>query len=111
MRRSASSRSAELLPPNDKGRFMMTKTPGNEYVIKVPTPRNIALAAPYFHTGRTWHPRQAEAVMGAGQLGTQLSNDEVDKITAFLESLTGDQPKVSYPILPPSVAVTPLPRS
>ena len=42
---------AELLPPNDKGRFMVTKTPSDEYVFKVPTLRNIALTAPYFHTG------------------------------------------------------------
>jgi cytochrome c peroxidase len=101
---------AELLPPNDKGRFIVTKTPGDEYVFKVPTLRNIALTAPYFHTGRAWDLRQAVAVMGTSQLGAQLSDDEVDKITAFLESLTGDQPKVSYPILPPSGAVTPLPQ-
>jgi cytochrome c peroxidase len=27
---------AELLPPNDKGRFMVTKTPSDQYVFKVP---------------------------------------------------------------------------
>ena len=101
---------AELLPPNDKGRFMVTKTPGDEYVFKVPTLRNIALTAPYFHTGRSWDLRQAVAVMGTSQLGTQLTDDEVDKITAFLDSLTGDQPKVIYPILPPGGAATPQPQ-
>ena len=35
--------------------------------------------------------------MGTSQLGTQLTDDEIDKITAFLESLTGEQPKVAYP--------------
>jgi hypothetical protein len=69
--------------------------------------RNIALTAPYFHTGKAWDLRQAVAVMGTSQLGTQLTDDEIDKITAFLESLTGEQPKVAYPILPPSVATTP----
>ncbi|HQT76983.1 MAG: cytochrome C peroxidase [Rhodospirillales bacterium 20-64-7] len=101
---------AELLPPDDKGRFMVTKTPSDEYVFKVPTLRNIALTAPYFHTGKAWDLRQAVAVMGASQLGTQLSNDDIDKITAFLDSLTGEQPNVTVPILPPSVASTPRPQ-
>ena len=101
---------AELLPPNDKGRFVVTKTPSDEYVFKVPTLRNIALTAPYFHTGKAWDLRQTVAVMGTSQLGTQLTDDEIDKITAFLDSLTGEQPKVAYPILPPSVATTPRPQ-
>jgi cytochrome c peroxidase len=101
---------AELLPLTDKGRFMVTKTPGDEYVFKVPTLRNIALTAPYFHTGRAWDLRQAVAVMGASQLGIQLTDDDVDKIAAFLGSLTGEQPKVTYPILPPSTASTPRPE-
>ena len=100
---------ADVLPPTDKGRFMVTKTPSDEYVFKVPTLRNIALTAPYFHTGQVWDLRQAVAVMGTSQLGAQLTDDEVDKITAFLDSLTGEQPKVTYPILPPSVASTPRP--
>ena len=36
---------AEFLPPADKGRFMVTKTPSDEYVFKVPTLRNITLGA------------------------------------------------------------------
>ncbi len=101
---------AEFLPPGDQGRFMVTKTPSDEYVFKVPTLRNITLTAPYFHTGAAWDLRQAVAVMGASQLGIQLSTAEVDAITAFLGSLTGEQPKVIYPILPPSVAGTPRPQ-
>ncbi len=101
---------AELLPPTDKGRFMVTKTPGDEYVFKVPTLRNIALTAPYFHTGQAWDLRQAVAVMGSSQLGIRLTDDEVDKIAAFLDSLTGDQPQVTYPVLPPSGAATPRPQ-
>jgi cytochrome c peroxidase len=101
---------AEFLPPADKGRFMVTKTPSDEYVFKVPTLRNIALTAPYFHTGQSWDLRQAVAVMGVSQLGTQLSDDDVSNVTAFLQSLTGEQPKVTYPILPPSVASTPRPE-
>lgn len=101
---------AELLPESDKGRFMVTKTPSDEYVFRVPPLRNIALTAPYFHTGKVWDLRQAVAVMGTSQLGAKLTDDEVGKITAFLDSLTGNQPQVTYPILPPSTATTPRPQ-
>jgi cytochrome c peroxidase len=101
---------AEFLPPSDRGRFMVTKTASDEYVFKVPTLRNIALTAPYFHTGQAWDLRQAVAVMGASQLGIKLTDNEIDTITAFLDSLTGEQPKVIYPILPPSGASTPRPE-
>ena len=101
---------ADLLPPGNKGRFMVTKTPSDEFVFKVPSLRNIALTAPYFHTGQAWDLRQAVAIMGASQLNIELKDDEVDKITAFLSSLTGEQPKVTYPILPASGANTPRPQ-
>ena len=101
---------AEFLPPDDTGRFMVTQTVDDEYVFKVPTLRNIALTPPYFHTGKSWDLRQAVAVMGASQLGIELTDDEVGKITAFLHSLTGEQPQVTYPILPPSVATSPRPQ-
>lgn len=101
---------ADLLPSDDKGRFMVTKTAGDEYVFRAPTLRNIALTAPYFHTGKAWDLGQAVGVMGVSQLGAQLTDQEVDEITAFLESLTGDQPRIVYPMLPPSVAATPRPQ-
>ena len=101
---------AELLPPADKGRFMVTKTAGDEYVFKVPTLRNIALTAPYFHSGRSWDLRQAVGVMAASQLGAPVNDEEATKIVAFLEALTGEQPKIVYPVLPPSVAATPRPE-
>jgi cytochrome c peroxidase len=101
---------AEILPPADKGRYVVTKTASDEYVFKVPTLRNIALTAPYFHSGQVWDLRQAVAVMGASQLGIQLSSDDVEKITAFLDALTGDQPKLTYPILPASTGATPQPQ-
>jgi cytochrome c peroxidase len=101
---------AELLPPDDKGRFAVTKTVSDEYVFRVPSLRNIALTAPYFHTGRSWDLKQAVAVMGASQLGMQLSAEDTDAIVAFLGTLTGEVPRVLYPLLPPSVAATPRPQ-
>ncbi len=101
---------ADILPPDDKGRFEVTKTVSDEYVFRVPALRNIALTAPYFHTGKVWDLRQAVAIMGSSQLGAKLSEDEVSKIEAFLGTLTGDQPKITLPILPASVAATPRPN-
>jgi cytochrome c peroxidase len=95
---------AEILPPDDKGRIVVTKTADDEYVFKVPTLRNIELTGPYFHSGASWDLKQAVAVMGSAQLGAELSAEEADKISAFLLTLTGEQPQVTYPILPPNVA-------
>lgn len=102
---------AELLPKADKGRFLVTKTVGDQYVFKVPSLRNIALTAPYFHSGRSWDLGQAVGVMAVSQIGAPVSDAEIQKIAAFLESLTGEQPRIVYPILPPSVAATPRPES
>jgi len=101
---------AEFLPPGDKGRFEVTKTVSDEYVFRVPTLRNIDLTPPYFHTGRAWDLRQAVAVMGSSQLGIELSDTQVDRITDFMHALTGEQPAVVYPILPASTAATPRPQ-
>lgn len=47
--------------------------------------------------------------MGQAQLGQKLTDEEVAKITVFLGALTGKQPEVAYPVLPPSTADTPQP--
>jgi len=49
------------------------------------------------------------AIMGTAQLGRELDTDESSAIAAFLRTLTGRQPSVEYPILPPSTARTPRP--
>ena len=101
---------ADFLPPEDKGRFEVTQSVSDKYVYKVPSLRNIELTPPYFHSGKAWDLKQAVAVMGSAQLGIQLSDDEVTTLTAFMHSLTGEQPSVTYPILPPSTADTPRPQ-
>ena len=101
---------ADILPLGDKGRFDVTKTVSDEYVFRVPQLRNIALTAPYFHTGKVWDLRQAVAIMGSSQLGAKLSDDDVSQVVTFLGALTGDQPKITLPILPPTVATTPRPK-
>jgi len=100
---------ADILPPDDKGRFALTKTASDEYVFRAAPLRNIALTAPYFHSGQIWDLKQAVAVMGVAQLGTALKDEEAGLIAVFLESLTGNQPKVEYPVLPVETAETPKP--
>ncbi|MEE9132961.1 MAG: cytochrome-c peroxidase [Gemmatimonadota bacterium] len=100
---------ADILPPDDKGRFAVTNTAADEYVFKAPTLRNIELTPPYFHSGKVRGLEQAVGVMSSAQLGQQLDDDEIYAITAFLRTLTGEQPTVEYPILPPHTADTPLP--
>lgn len=100
---------ADVLPPDDKGRFEVTKTASDEYVFRAAPLRNIALTAPYFHSGAVWDLGAAVALMGTAQLGTEISDEEAARIVAFLHALTGEQPKVEYPILPVETADTPRP--
>ena len=101
---------ADILPPEDKGRFAVTKTASDEYVFRAAPLRNIALTAPYFHSGQVWDLKQAVSVMGVAQLGTQLEDEEAALIALFLHGLTGEQPNVEYPVLPPETADTPKPE-
>jgi cytochrome c peroxidase len=100
---------ADILPVEDKGRFAVTNTASDEYVFRASPLRNVALTPPYFHSGEVWDLEQAVAIMGDSQLGRELNKNEVIAITAFLRSLTGDQPQVMLPILPASGPQTPKP--
>ncbi|HZH57480.1 cytochrome c peroxidase [Yanghanlia caeni] len=100
---------ADVLPEGDRGRFDVTKTASDEYVFRAAPLRNIALTAPYFHSGEVWSLEEAVALMGTSQLGTELNDTEVKAITAFLHTLTGEQPTVEYPTLPASTKDTPRP--
>jgi cytochrome c peroxidase len=100
---------ADILPPGDKGRYQVTKTVSDEYVFRAGPLRNIALTAPYFHSGAVWDLGAAVALMGTAQLGTEISDEEAERIVAFLHALTGEQPKVEYPLLPVETADTPRP--
>ncbi|MGY0504214.1 cytochrome-c peroxidase [Luteimonas sp. e5] len=96
-------------PEGDLGRFGVTESKTDEYVFRAAPLRNIALTAPYFHSGAVWSLRDAVRIMGDSQLGATLSEDEVDKIHEFLLSLTGRMPQVEYPQLPQRSDATPPP--
>ena len=100
---------SDVRPPEDTGRFKVTNTAGDRYVFKAPSLRNITLTPPYFHSGKVWRLADAVAAMGSAQLGIKLSGEETVKIVAFLGTLTGRQPRVEYPLLPPGSDATPRP--
>jgi cytochrome c peroxidase len=100
---------ADILPPEDKGRYAVTKTATDEYVFKAPSLRNIARTPPYFHSGQVWNLETAVGVMGSAQLGATLTDQETRDIAAFLISLDGDLPEVCHPLLPERTAETPQP--
>lgn len=82
----------------------------DRFKFKVPTLRNVELTYPYFHDGAYWKLEDAVDVMARLQLGRKLEKDEIDKITAFMKTLTGEQPSFQIPILPPSNNNTPIPE-
>ncbi|HRI48443.1 MAG TPA: cytochrome c peroxidase [Ignavibacteriaceae bacterium] len=72
----------------DKGKYDVTKVETDKYIFKVPSLRNIALTAPYFHDGKVPDLKSSVSVMSDIQLSQPLTEDETAKIVAFLESLS-----------------------
>ncbi|HYN60854.1 MAG TPA: cytochrome c peroxidase [Rubrivivax sp.] len=92
----------------DVGRFNVTKDEADRGAFKTPTLRSVELSAPYFHDGSAATLKDAVGYMASGGkpdpnksaalVPTGLSDVEVDKIVAFLNSLTStetwEQPKL-----------------
>lgn len=55
----------KVQPENDRGRFAVTNTEADNYVFRAAPLRNVALTAPYFHSGQVWDLKEAVAIMGA----------------------------------------------
>lgn len=75
--------------PSDFGRYNVTGIEEHRYEFRVPSLRNVALSAPYFHDASASTLEQAVAIMGKYQLGVDLSHDEISKLVKFLNTLTG----------------------
>lgn len=101
--------SEDVRPTADVGRFTVTKSKTDEYVFRAAPLRNVALTAPYFHSGKVWKLQDAVTIMGSAQLGATLTPDEAEKIHLFLHSLTAPMPKMTYPQLPERSDDTPPP--
>jgi cytochrome c peroxidase len=74
----------------DLGRFNVTKNEGDKHVFKVPSLRNVAVTAPYFHDGSAKTLPDAVDVMFKYQLGRPASAQDKDLIVKFLYTLTGE---------------------
>jgi cytochrome c peroxidase len=59
-------------------------------VVRVPSLRNVAMTAPYFHDGSAATLEDAVRKMAASQLDRNLTDDQVVSIVAFLRTLTGN---------------------
>jgi len=84
----------------DLGRYEATKNDSDKNMWRVPTWRNIAMTAPYFHNGSVDSLDEAVRVMAKTQLGKTLAENEVKDIVEFLKSLTGKFPKQTAPKVP-----------
>lgn len=73
----------------DLGRYNITKIEEQRHEFRVPSLRNVALTAPYFHDASANTLESAVATMGKYQLGVDLSGDEITKLVKFLNTLTG----------------------
>jgi cytochrome c peroxidase len=74
----------------DLGRFSVTGVARDRWVFRVPSLRNIALTAPYFHDGRASTLEDAVDTMARVQLGRTLTSEDINLIVQFLHTLTGD---------------------
>lgn len=74
----------------DYGYFNFTKDSVDFQRFKTPTLRNVALTAPYLHDGSAQTLQEATEAMLKYQTGKTLSEEEIDRIVAFMNSLTGE---------------------
>lgn len=72
----------------DLGRFTVTKEEDDKHKFKVPSLRNVALTAPYFHNGKETDLKGTVIKMAYHQLDRKLTDEEADAIVAWLHSLT-----------------------
>jgi len=84
----------------DAGRFENTGQEADRHMWRVPTLRNLAYTAPYFHNGSVKSLPEAVRVMGQTQLNTTLDDGTVADIVAFLDGLNGRFPEQTMPRLP-----------
>ncbi len=108
------SHSKRLFPDGPPASFdgaAVTKGFGLDGAFKVPSLRNVALTAPYFHNGETHSLREAVLLYSRGgnvapitqrdgtpiePLGiANMTSDEVDAVVAWLETLTDERVRIA----------------
>jgi cytochrome c peroxidase len=95
----------------DKGRARVTKSASDEMMFKVPSLREVAGTAPYFHDGSETSLTNAVKMMASYQLKKELTDEEATSIVTWLGTLSGTVPTdfIAKPELPPSTPATPKP--
>jgi cytochrome c peroxidase len=91
---------------DDDGRFKVTGDEADRHKFRVPTLRNVALTAPYFHNGKVRTLTDAVRVMAPSQLNRRLLDQQAEDVAAFLDALTGPFPEQTMPRLPPTTGRT-----
>ncbi|XDF79777.1 cytochrome c peroxidase [Aliivibrio fischeri] len=79
---------------SDLGRFNVTGDINDRHVFRVPSLRNVAITAPYFHHGKVQTLEEAITIMAKVQLGQELSPMTIVEISAFLNTLTAPRPTI-----------------
>ncbi|AMZ74632.1 MULTISPECIES: cytochrome-c peroxidase [Pseudomonas] len=74
----------------DEGRFNITGDEADRQVFKVPSLRNVAVTAPYFHDASAPTLERAVEVMFKYQLGREPLKNDTTLIVEFLKTLTGE---------------------
>jgi len=63
---------------------------GTPQIVRVPSLRNVATTAPYFHDGSAATLHDAVRRMAAAQLDRTLTDEQVARLVDFLQTLTGN---------------------
>jgi cytochrome c peroxidase len=85
---------------DDQGRYNVTQQEADRHVYRVPSLRNVAKTAPYFHNGSVASLEEAVRVCARGGNNVDLKAADAKAIVAFLNTLTGEFPKQEPPKLP-----------
>lgn len=88
-----------IVPIERKGniddRYSLTGRVRDKNIFKVPTLRNIAHTAPYFHDGSAATLKEAVTKMSYHNLGLRLTENEIEALIAFLDTLSGELPSLA----------------
>lgn len=74
----------------DQGRFEATGEPDHKMQFMVPSLRNVAQTAPYFHDGSVETLDEAVRLMGRHQLGREFTGPQRRALVAFLKTLDAE---------------------
>lgn len=75
----------------EQGRFELTRRPLDRRMLRVPSLRNVALTAPYFHNGSVATLDEAVDAMFKYQLGRDVSPEDKRLVLRFLDTLSGEK--------------------